>query len=68
MEKDQAKPVPLTAVSGGRAALEMEAVLSFPHDVEKFLRITRSLARPANSQLRAVPPGSQGADGDAAHQ
>ena len=45
----------LTAIQGGRAVLEEQALLTIPHDFQKFLRLTRALQRPANSQLAVVP-------------
>ena len=42
-------------IQGGRAALEEQALLTIPHDFQKFLRLTRALQRPANSQLAVVP-------------
>lgn len=48
----------LALVKGGRADLELEALLSIPFDLDKTKRIFRSLARPSNSVLRAVPPNS----------
>jgi hypothetical protein len=46
---------PLVAIEGGRAALEMQALLTIPHDFQKFLAMTRALQRPANSLLALVP-------------
>jgi len=68
MDKDQAKPASLTAIEGGRAALEIEALLTIPHDFAKFLQLSRALARPANSQLRVVTPRSPEVGDDAAHR
>jgi hypothetical protein len=45
----------LTVIQGGRAALEVQALLTIPHDFQKFLRLTRALQRPANSLLAVVP-------------
>ena len=45
----------LAAVPGGRAALEEQALLAIPFDFQKFLEISRSLKRPANSPLSVVP-------------
>jgi hypothetical protein len=48
------KKTKLQAIEGGRAALELEALLNLPKDFEKFLEIARSLAPAANGQLQLV--------------
>ena len=57
MDQDTSRKA-LTVVKGGRADLELEALLSIPYDFEKTKRIIRSLARPANSPLAVVGSGS----------
>jgi hypothetical protein len=52
---DHSPTPPLVGIEGGRAALEMEALLTIPHDFQKFLAMTRALQRPANSALVLVP-------------
>ena len=65
MNKDDSKQPPapratpvLSLLKGGRADLELEALLSIPYDFEKTKRIFRTLALPANSALTEVSPGS----------
>jgi hypothetical protein len=58
MKKDDST-TRLTLVNGGRADLELEALLSIPFDFEKTKRIFKTLARSANSPLKAVPPNSK---------
>lgn len=45
----------LQAIDGGREALELEALLSFPTDFEKFVATMRSLAPAANDKLKLAP-------------
>ena len=57
-------PDPLQLIQGNRAALELEALLSIPHDFQKFLAIARQLGSAANDAFGVALEVTPKADGD----
>lgn len=57
-------PDALQLVQGNRAALELEALLSIPHDFQKFLAIARQLRPAANDAFGMVLQVTPVAGGD----
>ena len=49
----------LRVIEGDREALELEALLAFPKDFQKFVAFARTLAKPANAGLALVQPGQE---------